>query len=116
MSITAPVNTTNGHSAAVSPTSSTSPTAAENAAARRATPDPAVVVSGVATQYWDEAIALPAGSPSRLWLLVDGVWAALENPGAANRDVVQRAFLGTDSTVRVWYDGGTIVGLVINGS
>jgi hypothetical protein len=30
--------------------------------------------------------------------------------------MVQRAFLGTDSVVRVWYDGGTVVGLVVSGS
>lgn len=77
---------------------------------------PAVVASGVATQYWDEAIALPAGSPNQLWLFVDGGWRYLTSPSTATRDLVQRAFLGIDSTVRVWYDGGAIVGLVISGS
>lgn len=77
---------------------------------------PAVVASGVATQYWDEAIALPTGSPNQLWLFVDGGWRYLTNPSAATRDLVQRAFLGTASSVRVWYDGGKVVGLVISGS
>jgi hypothetical protein len=77
---------------------------------------PAVVVSGVATQYWDEAIALPTGSPNQLWLFVDGGWRYLTSPSTATRDLVQRAFLGTASSVRVWYDGGKVVGLVITGS
>ena len=32
------------------------------------------------------------------------------------QDVVQRAFLGSGSNVRVWYNNGGIVGLVVEGS
>lgn len=74
------------------------------------------VQAGIATEYWDESVPYPAGNPTRLWLLVDGGWRALEHPGQAERDLVQRAFLGTDSTVRVWYQDTTVVGLVVNGS
>ncbi|MET0866004.1 MAG: S8 family serine peptidase [Nakamurella sp.] len=76
---------------------------------------PVAVTSGVATEYWDEAVPLPA-APPRLWLLVDGNWRVLNNVATAERDVVQRAFLGADSSVRVWYTGSDIVGLVITGS
>jgi hypothetical protein len=30
--------------------------------------------------------------------------------------MVQRAFLGADSAVQVWYDGATVVGIVVSGS
>jgi hypothetical protein len=30
--------------------------------------------------------------------------------------MVQRAFLGTGSTVQVWYDNAVVVGLVVSGS
>ena len=76
----------------------------------------AAVQSGVATQYWDECVSYPTGSTASLWLLVDGTWRNHDNPTAATKDLVQRAFLGTGSTVRVWYSGGTIVGLVVSGS
>lgn len=76
---------------------------------------PAQVQSGVATQYWDEAVPIPAGPP-RLWLFVDGAWRMRAGVTAAERDLVQRAFLGADSTVRVWFTGTDVVGLVISGS
>lgn len=76
----------------------------------------AAVQSGVATQYWDECVSYPTGSTASLWLLVDGTWRNHDNPSASTKDLVQRAFLGTGSTVRVWYSGGTIVGLVVSGS
>ena len=72
--------------------------------------------SGVATQYWNECLPLPAGSTARpSGFFVDGGWRAHENPSASTKDLVQRAFLGTGSTVRVWYDGGTVAGLVVSG-
>jgi hypothetical protein len=73
------------------------------------------VTTGIATQYWDEAIPIPAG-PARLWLFVDNNWTVLQSPSSVVRDLVQRAFLGADSVVRVWYDGQNIVGLVVSGS
>jgi hypothetical protein len=82
--------------------------------ARAAEQAPAVTV-GIATQYWDEAIPIPAG-PARLWLFVDNNWTMLQSPSSVVRDLVQRAFLGADSVVRVWYDGQNIVGLVVSGS
>ncbi len=75
----------------------------------------AAIVSGTATQYWDECVAFPAGSTASLWLLVDGGWRALDNPTPIIRDMVQRAFLGAGSVVRVWHDGGMVVGLVVSG-
>lgn len=77
----------------------------------------AAVTSGVATQYWDEAIPIPAG-PNRLWLYVDNAWRVLDSPSPVIRDLVQRAFLGTSSIVQVWYDSTSsqVVGLVISGS
>jgi hypothetical protein len=75
----------------------------------------AAVQSGIATQYWNECLPLPAGTPETLWFLVDGGWRAHVNPSASTKDLVQRAFLGTGSTVRVWYDGGTVAGLVVSG-
>jgi DNA-binding Lrp family transcriptional regulator len=71
--------------------------------------------SGIATQYWDEAVPIPAGPP-RLWLLVDGTWRLLANVAPSERDMVQRAFLGVDSSVHVWFTGTDVVGLVISGS
>ena len=76
----------------------------------------AAVASGNAAQYWIELVAYPAGSARSLWLLVGGSWKRLDNPSPSIQDVVQRAFLGSGSTVRVWYDGGLIVGLVVEGS
>jgi hypothetical protein len=75
----------------------------------------AAVQAGVATQYWDECVPLPAGSTASLWLFVDNAWRAHDNAAATTRDMVQRAFLGTGSTVRVWYDGASVVGLVVSG-
>ena len=88
---------------------STSPTAA-------AAVDLAAVTSGVASQYWIELVAYPPGSARSLWLFVNSSWKRLDNPSASIQDVVQRAFLGTGSNVRVWYNNGTIVGLVVEGS
>ncbi len=76
----------------------------------------AAVTSGVATKYWIELVAYPPGSARSLWLYVNNAWKRLDNPSASIQDVVQRAFLGTGSNVRVWYDNGTIVGLVVEGS
>jgi hypothetical protein len=76
----------------------------------------AAVQAGIATQYWDECVALPAGSTASLWLFVDNAWRAHDNPTPSTKDMVQRAFLGADSTVRVWYDGAAVVGLVVSGS
>lgn len=74
------------------------------------------VSSGIATRYWDECLPYPPGNPARLWLYVDNSWKSLDNPGQGVRDMVQRAFLGSGSSVRVWYDNSTIVGLLIEGS
>ena len=68
----------------------------------------------VATAYNDEAVPLPAGPP-RLWLLAGGAWRVLEKAGHDERDLVQRAFLGTGSRVHVWYRGTEIVGLSVSG-
>jgi hypothetical protein len=76
----------------------------------------AAVTSGVATKYWIELVAYPPGSARSLWLYVNNAWKSLDNPSASIQDVVQRAFLGTGSNVRVWYDNGAIVGLVVEGS
>ena len=73
------------------------------------------VTQGTATQYWDEALPIPAG-PARLWLLTDGQWRVLASPSSTIRDLVQRAFIGTDSQVLVWYDSQNVVGLVVTGS
>jgi hypothetical protein len=80
----------------------------------RTAEEAAAVVAGVATQYWDEIVPIPAGN-ARLWLFVDNGWRLLQNPSLTAHDVVQRAFLGTDSVVRVWYDGQNVVGLVVSG-
>ncbi len=73
------------------------------------------ISSGLATQYWIELVAYPAGGV-RLWLLVNNAWKQLDDPSTSIQDIVQRAFLGTGSNVRAWYDNGTIVGLVVEGS
>ena len=77
---------------------------------------PVVIGTGVATQYWDECLAYPPGDTASLWLFVDNVWRHLDNPDPSTLDMVQRAFLGSDSRVHVWYEAGTIVGLVVAGS
>lgn len=77
---------------------------------------PPVTESGVATQYWDELLELPAGSTRSLWLYVNDGWRHLDDPGAIILDMVQRAFLGVGSTVRVWHQGDLVVGLVVSGS
>ncbi len=76
----------------------------------------AAVTSGIATRYWIELVAYPPGSARSLWLYVNNIWNRLDNPSASIQDVVQRALLGTGSNVRVWYDNGKIVGLVVEGS
>lgn len=77
---------------------------------------PAVVSSGVATQYWNECVAYPTGDTASLWLLVNNVWRRLDDPNPSTLDLVQRAFLGQASQVRVWYRNDEIVGLVVEGS
>jgi hypothetical protein len=76
---------------------------------------PVVISSGVATQYWAECLAYPPGDTA-LWLLTDGAWRRLGKPAPSTLDMVQRAFLGQDSRVRVWYSNTEIVGLVVEGS
>jgi hypothetical protein len=70
----------------------------------------------LATQYWHECLAYPTGDTASLWLLVGNAWKRLDDPSASTLDLVQRAFLGTDSRVRVWFQGEEIVGLVVEGS
>jgi Subtilase family len=74
------------------------------------------VSSGIATQYWNECLAYPPGDTASLWLFVDAAWRHLDNPDSPTLDLVQRAFLGQDSRVRVWYAADQIVGLVVEGS
>lgn len=71
------------------------------------------VASGIATQYWVELVAYPPGDTASLWLLVGGVWKRYDNPPAYMSQIVQEGFLG-GATVRVWYDGEPIVGLVVS--
>lgn len=73
----------------------------------------AAVQSGIATQYWVELLAYPPGTARSLWLLVNNVWKRYDNSPAHWEDMVQRAFIG-GSTVRVWFDGEVIVGLVVS--
>jgi hypothetical protein len=113
-SITSPIDG-NGGPAAAAAEGATTPMAAGFPAGVQTPDSLAAVQSGIATQYWDECLALPAG-PGSLWLFVDGSWRAHGSPTASTKCMVQRAFLGTDSVVRVWYDGGTVVGLVVSGS
>ena len=77
---------------------------------------PVVVQSGIATQYWDEMQPYPPGGPPRLWFFVNAGWRRLDNPSAVIQDMVQRAFLGTGSEVRVWHQSDAVVGLVVSGS
>lgn len=103
-----------GIGAAADTTISTSPTAA--GAGQVAMPDAvAAVTSGVATQYWAELLPIPAASP-RLWFFVGGAWRALNGASTLQFEMVQQAFLGSGSTVTVWYDGSTVAGLVVSGS
>ena len=83
---------------------------------KAAIPQQQQITSGIATQYWIELLAYPPGSARSLWLFVNNVWTRLDNPSPSIQDVVQRAFLGTDSNLRVWHDNGTIVGLVVEGT
>ncbi len=71
--------------------------------------------SGIATKYWNECVAYPAGSAVSLWLYVNG-WKNLDNPSDGIKDMVQRAFLGSGSQVRIWYEDAKVVGLVVEGS
>jgi hypothetical protein len=112
-SITSPVAGNGGQTATLAAQRPTSPMSAGFAAPSGQTI--AAVQAGVATQYWDECVPLPAGSTASLWLFVDNAWRAHDNPSASTKDMVQRAFLGTGSTVRVWYDGAQVVGLVVSG-
>jgi hypothetical protein len=112
-SITSPIDGNGGKVAAPTGQRPTTPMAAGFSAGA---PDAvATIQAGIATQYWDECLALPAGSTASLWLFVDNAWRAHDNPTASTKDMVQRAFLGTGSTVRVWYDGDVVVGLVVSG-
>ena len=75
----------------------------------------AAVQSGVATQYWDQCLAIrQAARP------VSGYSSTARGAPTttrrATKDIVQRAFLGTGSVVRVWYSGASVVGLVVSGS
>ena len=72
------------------------------------------VQSGIATQFWDEELAYPAGTPASLWLDVDGGWRKRDGASPHERTMVQRAFAAGGQQVRVWYQGGEIVGLVVD--
>ena len=110
---TAPTNGGGGVAVANS-TIGTSPLIAS--AGRAAMADAAAAVtSGVATQYWAELVPIPAAAP-RLWFLVDGGWRVLNGASTLQFEMVQQAFLGSDSIVTVWYDGGDVSGLVVSGS
>ena len=78
--------------------------------------DVAAPSSGITSKYWVELVAYPSGSARSLWLFVNNTWVRLDNPNSNISDVVQRAFLNTGSNVRVWYDAGKIVGLVVEGN
>ena len=86
--------------------------------ARGADQAPAVQSAGIATQYWYEAIPLPAGPPKLHLFVNNSLWVYLLSPSTVILNCVQEAFLGADSRVRVWYEdsNSTIVGLVIEGS
>ena len=77
---------------------------------------PVVIASGIATQYWNECLAYPPGDTASLWLFVDNAWRHFDSPDRPSLALVQRAFLGGGSQVRVWYAGDVVVGLVVEGS
>ena len=114
-SITSPVNGIGGPTAIQGAGRPTSPITAGFAAGAPAGDAVAAIQVGIATQYWDECVALPAGSTASLWLFVDNAWRAHDNPTPSTKDMVQRAFLGAGSVVRVWYDNAAVVGLVVSG-
>jgi hypothetical protein len=114
-SITSPQAGNGGGAMAPAAQRPTSPTQARFAAGMPTAETIAAVQSGVATQYWDECLSYPPGSTASLWLYADNAWRAHDNADATTRDMVQRAFLGSGSTVRVWYDGTAVVGLVVSG-
>jgi hypothetical protein len=116
-SMTSPTAGNGGQSATIGAGAqrATSPMAAGFSAGAPSAETIAAVQAGIATQYWNECVAFPAGSAASLWLFVDNAWRAHDNPSASSQDMVQRAFLGSGSTVRVWYDGAKVVGLVVSG-
>lgn len=114
-SITSPANGMSGQTASRTAARPTSPMTAGFSAGAPAGDAVAAIQVGIATQYWDESVALPAGSTASLWLFVDDAWRAHDNPTPSTKDMVQRAFLGAGSVVRVWYDNVTVVGLVVSG-
>ena len=73
----------------------------------------AAVASGIATQFWAELVAYPPGSARSLWLNVGGVWKRYDNAPNHMEEMVQRS-VGSGQTVRIWYEGEKIVGLVVN--
>ena len=115
ISSTSPVAGNGGQPEAPAALRATSPMTAGFAAGAPAADTVAAVQSGIATQYWNECLAYPPGDTASLWLFVDAGWRAHDNPSTSTKDMVQRAFLGSGSTVRVWYDGATVVGLVVSG-
>jgi hypothetical protein len=58
----------------------------------------------------------PPGDQRSLWFFVNSGWRHLDDPNAIVQDMVQRAFLGAGSVVRVWHQGDVVVGLVVSGS
>lgn len=78
---------------------------------------PNVISSGYASKYWLELEAYPASSDRSLWLYVNNGWRRLDNPNVVSSDTVQRAFLGSGSKVKVWYNSSNIiVGLIVEGN
>lgn len=74
--------------------------------------------TGIASDYWIELIPYPAGSPTSLWLFVDGEWRKLDSPNDAEQSLVKAAFCDcpTSHRVKVWYQADRIVGLVATSS
>jgi hypothetical protein len=75
----------------------------------------AMAMCGVATKYWLELKPRPPGSAKSLWLWVDGEWRILDDPDDTIRLSVQNAFCAysENTEVAVWYNGGTVEGLVV---
>jgi hypothetical protein len=74
------------------------------------------VETGVASRYWIECVPYGTTGETFLWLYVENDWRYMEKPAQSVLDLVQRAFIGSGSVVRVAYEGATIAGIVVEGS
>ena len=81
--------------------------------ARAAQPSAAAKME-TATDCWLELVAYPAGTARSLWLKTASGWKNLDDPAPNVESAVMNACKNDHFEIQVWFDGSSVVGLVVN--